>query len=63
MLQQLVNFAMIISSALMIWKGLIVYTESESPIVVVLRFGAGPAAASWPASAVDRKHARTHART
>ena len=31
------NFAMIVSSALMIWKGLMVVTGSESPIVVVLR--------------------------
>lgn len=29
---------MIVSSALMIWKGLMVVTGSESPIVVVLRF-------------------------
>ncbi|XP_021401006.1 signal peptidase complex catalytic subunit SEC11C isoform X2 [Lonchura striata] len=34
---QVLNFAMIVSSALMIWKGLIVVTGSESPIVVVLR--------------------------
>nr|XP_031548247.1 signal peptidase complex catalytic subunit SEC11C isoform X2 [Vicugna pacos] len=34
---QVLNFAMIVSSALMIWKGLIVLTGSESPIVVVLR--------------------------
>ncbi|EMP26705.1 Signal peptidase complex catalytic subunit SEC11C [Chelonia mydas] len=34
---QVLNFAMIVSSALMIWKGLIVITGSESPIVVVLR--------------------------
>uniref|UniRef100_A0A9L0TG69 SEC11 homolog C, signal peptidase complex subunit n=1 Tax=Equus caballus TaxID=9796 RepID=A0A9L0TG69_HORSE len=33
---QVLNFAMIVSSALMIWKGLIVLTGSESPIVVVL---------------------------
>ncbi|KAJ8789235.1 hypothetical protein J1605_022170 [Eschrichtius robustus] len=35
---QVLNFAMIVSSALMIWKGLIVLTGSESPIVVVLRW-------------------------
>lgn len=29
---------MIISSAMMIWKGLMVATGSESPIVVVLRY-------------------------
>jgi len=29
---------MIVSSALMIWKGLMVVTGSESPIVVVLRY-------------------------
>ena len=35
---QCLNFAMIVSSALMIWKGLMVFTGSESPIVVVLRY-------------------------
>ncbi|KAM5293163.1 signal peptidase complex catalytic subunit SEC11A isoform 2 [Mus musculus] len=35
---QVLNFGMIVSSALMIWKGLMVITGSESPIVVVLRF-------------------------
>ena len=34
---QILNFGMIVSSALMIWKGLMVVTGSESPIVVVLR--------------------------
>uniref|UniRef100_A0A2K6FZ37 SEC11 homolog A, signal peptidase complex subunit n=1 Tax=Propithecus coquereli TaxID=379532 RepID=A0A2K6FZ37_PROCO len=33
---QVLNFGMIVSSALMIWKGLMVITGSESPIVVVL---------------------------
>lgn len=33
----MLNFGMIISTALMIWKGLMVVTGSESPIVVVLR--------------------------
>ena len=37
LLQQTINFIMIIGSALMIWKGLMVVTGSESPIVVVLR--------------------------
>jgi len=37
------NFAMIVSSALMIWKGLIVMTGSESPIVVVLSGSMEPA--------------------
>ncbi|XP_056670814.1 signal peptidase complex catalytic subunit SEC11A-like [Monodelphis domestica] len=32
---QVLDFGMIISSALMIWKGLMVVTGSESPIVVV----------------------------
>ena len=35
---QVLNLAMIVCSALMIWKGLMVVTESESPVVVVLRF-------------------------
>jgi len=34
--KQILNFGMIILSALMIWKGLMVVTGSESPIVVVL---------------------------
>jgi len=39
-LYQVLSFGMIVSSALMIWKGLMVVTGSESPIVVVLRYGA-----------------------
>lgn len=37
-LYQVLSFGMIVSSALMIWKGLMVVTGSESPIVVVLRY-------------------------
>lgn len=40
---QVLNFAMIVSSALMIWKGLMVITGSESPIVVVLSGSMEPA--------------------
>ena len=40
---QVLNFAMIVSSALMIWKGLIVLSSSESPIVVVLSGSMEPA--------------------
>ena len=40
---QILNFAMIVSSALMIWKGLMVATGSESPIVVVLSGSMEPA--------------------
>src|SRR5688500_13228141 len=36
------NLCMIVFSALMIWKGLMVVTGSESPIVVVLRCGMAP---------------------
>ena len=43
MLYQGLNFAMIVSSALMIWKGLMVVTGSESPIVVVLSGSMEPA--------------------
>ena len=35
---QALNLAMIVFSALMIWKGLMVVTKSESPVVVVLRW-------------------------
>ncbi len=34
---QVLNLAMIVFSALMIWKGLMFLTMSESPVVVVLR--------------------------
>ena len=42
-LYQLLSFGMIVSSALMIWKGLMVFTGSESPIVVVLSGSMEPA--------------------
>lgn len=42
-LYQVLSFGMIISSALMIWKGLMVVTGSESPIVVVLSGSMEPA--------------------
>lgn len=40
---QVLNFGMIVSTALMIWKGLMVATGSESPIVVVLSGSMEPA--------------------
>lgn len=40
---QILSFGMIVSSALMIWKGLMVVTGSESPIVVVLSGSMEPA--------------------
>ena len=42
-LYQVLSFGMIVSSALMIWKGLMVCTGSESPIVVVLSGSMEPA--------------------
>ena len=39
----MLSFGMIVSSALMIWKGLMVVTGSESPIVVVLSGSMEPA--------------------
>lgn len=36
-LLQLLNFASVIASGLMIWKGLGLFFNTESPIVVVLR--------------------------
>ncbi|XP_044728420.1 signal peptidase complex catalytic subunit SEC11A isoform X1 [Chrysoperla carnea] len=42
-LYQMLSFGMIVSSALMIWKGLMVITGSESPIVVVLSGSMEPA--------------------
>ncbi|KAJ1536561.1 Signal peptidase complex catalytic subunit, partial [Cladochytrium tenue] len=40
---QSLNFFLILTSALMIWKGLAVFTNSESPIVVVLSESMEPA--------------------
>eukprot|EP00126_Sphaerothecum_destruens_P002637 Sdes_comp16064_c0_seq2m5273 len=40
---QIINFVMVVSSALMFWKGLIVFSNSESPIVVVLSGSMEPA--------------------
>lgn len=40
---QVLNFGMIVSTALMIWKGLMILTGSESPIVVVLSGSMEPA--------------------
>ena len=43
LLFQVLNFGMIIFSALMIWKGAMVFSGSESPIVVVLSGSMEPA--------------------
>jgi signal peptidase I len=43
MLQQVINLGMIVSTALMIWKGLVLATNSESPVVVVLSGSMEPA--------------------
>lgn len=43
LLYQVLNLAMIVFSALMIWKSLIVVTRSESPVVVVLSGSMEPA--------------------
>eukprot|EP00968_Pinguiococcus_pyrenoidosus_P001524 scaffold69_cov248-Pinguiococcus_pyrenoidosus.AAC.18 len=43
LLFQSLNLAMIVFSALMIWKSLMVFTESESPVVVVLSGSMEPA--------------------
>eukprot|EP01040_Poterioochromonas_malhamensis_P025658 gene25658-32051_t len=43
LLFQGLNLAMIVFSALMIWKGLMVVTKSESPVVVVLSGSMEPA--------------------
>eukprot|EP01121_Diplochlamys_sp_Union-15-3_P022456 TRINITY_DN956_c0_g1_i2.p1 TRINITY_DN956_c0_g1~~TRINITY_DN956_c0_g1_i2.p1 ORF type:complete len:180 (-),score=11.87 TRINITY_DN956_c0_g1_i2:98-637(-) len=41
--QHIINFGLVVSSALMIWKSLILLTGSESPIVVVLSGSMEPA--------------------
>lgn len=43
LLFQVLNLTMIVFSALMIWKGLMVMTKSESPVVVVLSGSMEPA--------------------
>jgi len=43
LLHQALNLAMIVFSALMIWKGLMFITKSESPVVVVLSGSMEPA--------------------
>merc|ERR1712196_159383 len=40
---QVINLGMVILSALMIWKGLIVVTSGEAPVVVVLSGSMQPA--------------------
>ncbi len=40
---QVLNLAMVIVSALMLWKGLVAWTYSESPVVVVLSGSMEPA--------------------
>ena len=42
-LVQALNFALVLSSAFMMWKGLSVLTDSSSPIVVVLSGSMEPA--------------------
>merc|ERR1711981_579640 len=42
-LYQFLNFGMVVSSALMIWKSLMIVSGSESPIVVVLSGSMEPA--------------------
>ncbi|KAI6649760.1 hypothetical protein LOD99_6549 [Oopsacas minuta] len=43
LIMQVLNFCLIVSSALMIWKSLMLLTGSESPIVVVLSGSMEPA--------------------
>ena len=40
---QILNFALVLSTAFMLWKGLSVFTNSSSPIVVVLSGSMEPA--------------------
>lgn len=40
---QILNFALVLSTAFMLWKGLSVVTDSSSPIVVVLSGSMEPA--------------------
>lgn len=40
---QALNLAMVVLTAFMVWKALMVYTQSESPVVVVLSGSMEPA--------------------
>lgn len=40
---QALNLAMVVLTAIMVWKALMVYTQSESPVVVVLSGSMEPA--------------------
>jgi len=42
-IEQIISFGLIVSTALMIWKSLMVISASESPIVVVLSGSMEPA--------------------
>jgi signal peptidase len=42
-LAQVLNFALVLSTAFMLWKGLSIFTASSSPIVVVLSGSMEPA--------------------
>lgn len=46
MLLQALNFVSVVATALMLWKGLSLYTNTESPIVVVLSGSMEPACVS-----------------
>ena len=48
---QALTLCIVVLTALMTWKGLIVYTNSESPIVVVLRWVSTDFLVSAPISA------------
>jgi hypothetical protein len=56
MAHQVLNLCMIVCSALMIWKSLMVLTESESPVVVVL--SGAPRARAWQPAQRSRGGAR-----
>lgn len=43
MFLQVIQLGMIVSTALMMWKGLVLVTNSESPVVVVLSGSMEPA--------------------
>mmetsp|Transcript_20910 Transcript_20910/g.25365 ORF Transcript_20910/g.25365 Transcript_20910/m.25365 type:complete len:191 (-) Transcript_20910:1223-1795(-) len=53
---QALNLAMIIFSALILWKGLQVYTDSESPVVVVLSGSMEPAVQRGDILVLDNSH-------
>merc|ERR1719213_594044 len=60
MMTQFVSLGLILTSALAIWKGLMLYTGSESPVVVVLSGSMEPGFSKGDILFLHRGHAPVH---